>query len=107
MTAADDEREAVAATASERELLRQAEARRPCEQCLRPETPCHVRCLRSLGVVERPEPETIRRKPYVDLAKALPWLRTILHEHFPDPSRVLIEDLEEKITALRRAARPS
>ena len=91
-------------TAAAREVLRQAEAaRRPCEQCLR-QPPCRVRCLRSLGVAERPEPETIRRKLYVDLANAPPWLRKILHEHFPDPNKVLIEELEPTLRRLRRQA---
>lgn len=43
-----DKREAVADTAAARELLRQAEAQWPCEQCLRPASPCQVRCLRVL-----------------------------------------------------------
>jgi hypothetical protein len=30
------------------ELLRQAEARRPCEKCLRPASPCKERCLRAM-----------------------------------------------------------
>jgi hypothetical protein len=48
-------------TAAAREVSRQAEARRPCEQCLL--TPlCRIRCLRSMGAADRPEPETIRRK---------------------------------------------
>jgi hypothetical protein len=33
----------------------------PCEQCLRPHSPCRLRCLRSMGVTGRPEPETARR----------------------------------------------
>jgi hypothetical protein len=98
-----DKREIAAELAAGRELLRQAR-RPPCEDCLRPESRCRVRCLRSMGVTDRPEPETVRRNPYVDLANAPPWLRTILHEHFPDPSKVLIEELEEKLAMLRRRA---
>jgi hypothetical protein len=43
-----DQREIAADTARAAELLRRAEARRPCEQCLRPASPCQERCLRSL-----------------------------------------------------------
>jgi hypothetical protein len=42
-----DKREIAADTAAARELLRQAR-QPPCEQCLRPESPCKLRCLRSL-----------------------------------------------------------
>jgi Protein of unknwon function (DUF3310) len=97
----NDKREIAADTARARELLSRAQ-QPPCEQCLRPEAPCCVRCLRSMGVADRPEPETIRHNPYVDLANAPPWLRTILHEHFPDPSKVIIEELEKKLAMLRR-----
>jgi hypothetical protein len=41
-------RKAVADTGRAREVLRQAETRRPCEQCLRPASPCTERCLRSM-----------------------------------------------------------
>jgi len=58
----DDKREIAAATAAARELLHQAR-RPPCEDCLRPASPCRKRCLRSMGVVDRSEPETIRRNP--------------------------------------------
>jgi hypothetical protein len=100
----DDKRELAAELAAGLKLLRQAREP-PCEQCLRPHAPCRVRCLRSIGVTDRPESETIRRNPYVDLASAPPWLQTILHEHFHDPNKVLIEDLEARIETLRAPAR--
>jgi hypothetical protein len=51
-----DRREALAATARLTELMRQAQARRPCEQCLRPASPCEARCLRAIFELLGPPP---------------------------------------------------
>jgi hypothetical protein len=47
--------EVAADTAAARTLLSHAAQQLPCETCLRPQAPCRVRCLRSLGTAPRPQ----------------------------------------------------
>jgi hypothetical protein len=68
----NDKREIATDTAWGVERSRQAQARRPCELCLRPASPCQERCLR-LMLLPTWETSTDARPPTIPDRARLQW----------------------------------